>query len=241
MSGTKIRWVARIDFSGMPYKSDSGSWSSGCLNGYVKTPAVDEGDALRNYFTNNIDYRTGRWVVNTNGLMTGTIWASPTYNTSWSTLTNNNSNVSWTRTGTPTDGGNIRYYYDNWDSTEVEYLYNSSTCIPTRAVVEFTYRSFGMEVYYGGAYNLPFRRLQPGRQSEPYALVYLWTYPGPYPGPYFIPNSANVLTGDIIDTSITQLGGTWDFGMEFRGDPTIPLVSDSRDNTMTINTLVNSY
>lgn len=231
ITGTKIRWVGRVDFSNLPYMSDAGTWSSGCLNGLEKCPEIDEGVALRSYFTNNIAYRTGRWTTSATGIMSGVLW---TYNSGvfgYKYVTNLNSSVTWTGSASHISGGNVRFYYDNWDGTEVEYLYDG-TCVPTRGLVNFTYRSYCMEVYRG--YNVPFRRLQPGRQAEPYFLVYLWTDSAPF----WVSSTSNKYVGDIIDTSTSIYSGAWHLGFNFYGDITLPMVADSAlNNSMTVNEL----
>jgi len=231
ITGTKLRWVGRIDLSNLPYMSDSGVFSGGCLNGLQVCPAVDEGIALRAYFTNNIAYRTGRWTTSATAIMTGGLWnySSPSFDFRY--VTNINRSVTWTGSSSPIPGGNVRFYYDNWDdATQLQNLYDGS-CVPTRGLIEFRYRSYAMEIYRG--YNPPFRRLAPGRQMEPYFLVSLWSSPGPT----WFSKTSDKYTGDIIDTSTTAWG-YWHLGYNFYGDITLPFVADQLPvNSMSVNEL----
>jgi hypothetical protein len=210
--------------------SDSGVFSGGCLDGLQVCPEVEEGIALRSYFTNNIAYRTGKWTTSATGIMTGGLW---TYNSGvfgYKYVTNLNSSVTWTGSSSPIAGGNVRFYYDNWDdATQLQNLYDGS-CVATRGLVAFRYRSYAMEIYRG--YNPPFRRLAPGRQMEPYFLVSLWTDSFPF----WIAKTSDKYTGDIIDTSTTA-SGTWHLGYNFYGDLTLPMVADSSINLMSVTEL----
>lgn len=214
--GTKARRVGRLNFAGLTQPGDDSNWSSGCLAGLSKAPAINEGLAFRAYLTNNVGYRTGQWTTTSTGIMAGGLWSA----SNWSTATNANTAVTWTRNTGYLAGGTARFYYENWDSNEVQYFYDGS-CVPTRVLVDLCYRSYCMEIYRN--YNIPFRRLFPGREPNPHAVVYLWTNGGGT-AMFWRSATANRLTGDMIDTSVAAFGGAWPFTRNFFGDPTCPIV-----------------
>lgn len=227
ITGTKARRVARLDFAALTQPGDDSNWASGCLVGMSKSPAIDEGLALRAYLTNNLAYRTGEWTTTATGLVAGGLWQSAPYYY----ITNSNTSVTWTKNGGYAPGGTSRYYYENWDSNEVEQMYDGN-CVPTRVLVDFCYRSYAMEIYR--AYNLPFRRLFPGREPNPYAIVFVWTTAAPW----WLTATSDRITGDMIDTSIAANGTEWPFTRQFYGDPTCPIVPQTgRRGTLTITNI----
>lgn len=219
VSGTFIRRVCRVDFAGLTRPSDDTEWSGGCLDQLPKQPAIDEGLALRQYFTNNLAYRNGEWTTSATGTMTGSLWALD-YSAYWFPVTNANPSITWTKSSAAIGGGTPRFLYDNWDANEVANLYDGS-CNGVRTVVEVTLRSYAGEVYRN--YNVPARRLQPGRRSYGYTLTYCWQ---PLGATYWICPASAKTVGDMIEYSATNAGGVL-FSHTILGDPTLPLVPQS--------------
>lgn len=222
--GTKARWVGRIDAAGMGTNTID-KFGAGCLNGLDISPGINEGLALRAYFTNNIAYRNGTWTTTATGRMSGTLWTI-SGTACFNRVTNFNSSVTWTYSVPDLGGGTPRYNYDDNAGSEADKLYDGD-CIPMKALVSIVYRSYSMELIpYWGA--IPFRRLFPGRQTEPYSLVYLWSASGGTTSAFWLSSTTDTMVAHMIDKSVTEYGSnTWPFYANFHGDITLPLVAQT--------------
>ena len=101
-------------------------------------------------------------------------------------------------------------------------------------MVEVTLRSYAGEVYRN--YNLPARRLQPGRRSAGYTLTYCWQ---PLGSTYWICPASAKTVGDMIEYSATHAGGVL-FNCTILGDPTLPLVPQApgTGGTLSVTNLI---
>jgi hypothetical protein len=137
--------------------------------------------------------------------------------TKFTTASSGFSGLTWTNVAGAYASPSAKIFYDTWDGYEIHYAYGDGLCTPPRYLFNFNTRSYGMEVYLQS--QTPMRRLAPGREPNPYALVFGWNYPSFI---YWRVSSSNVVTGDIIQSSAAAIG--WiDLGLNFYGDPTIPI------------------
>ncbi len=212
--GTYARRVGRVDFAnlGAPFADPQWGPSIPCLSNLFYNPAVTEAAGLSNYFRSNIDYRLGRWTTGNIGAMSGGFDS-----TEFTTASSGFASLSWTNVAGPYASPTALIMYDTWDGYEIHYAYGNGACTPPRYLFNFNTRSYGMEVFRDS--QTPMRRLAPGREPNPYALVFGWNYPSFI---YWRVSSTNVVAGDIIQSSAAAIG--WiDLGLNFYGDPTLPI------------------
>lgn len=213
------RPVSRID-AALLINSSSPTFTTGCLSNLYETPTIDEGWALRTYFTNNLGFRRGLWGLSSTGYVTGGNWDS----TDRDTFAAANSGVTWVQSSGAIGGGSrARFFYHCWANSELNYIYDGS-CAPVRCLVAVVNRSFGMSMYDVMGYGAPMIRwLFPGRQSEPYALVSLWARGHTASqSPFWRSATANTHVADMTRTSVTARGNLPLF-FTMMGDLTLPL------------------
>lgn len=235
--GWFARPVFRIDFAGIGTPSDNSAWTSGCLAGTNKVDGADEGLWLRAYITNDILYRTGAWTNTATGIVTGSLWVGGAADAESRVATNFASHLVWTRSATAVAPGTARVYYDNWDPTEVQYLWDGS-CNSPRGLICFRYRSYMMEFWQ--SYAPGQRAIGMGWKTPfPPFLVYAWTRQNQGvagTGPDWVVGPGDVIVADFVGTSVGRLGtGMIDFGRPLLGDGTIPFSTKRRRGSMTVS------
>lgn len=213
--GTFVRPVSFIDAAGLTYAA--ATFASGYLAGTNVQPAIDEGDALRRYFTNNLAYRQQRgWPVTETGYIRTDGWLN------YATVTGTNTSVSWT-TGTASLAGRT----DRWIHHSHELGIWSPNLVTDEGVwarVFFAqlFKSYGMEESVGQATYR--RHLFPGWTDAPLALVAGWGL-GSFSSAVFfwMAKSTDATVADAITSSATRYGGVMPWEYPIVGDVTLPM------------------
>jgi len=226
-SGTYARAVSRIDASGMT--SAAGNFGSGYLIGQPYRPAIDEGEWLRRYFTNNIALRRGQWTTDNTGHINSSSWFNS------ADISAANTAVSWTSgSASGPAGGSYRFVYDSLELQDFSPNWITAGGTPLRALWTVNYKSYQMELPDGvGAYQ---RRLFPGVIDQPWAMVSGWCVGAFGADPYWVQASADATVADSIRTSAkTYSGGTepptCQWGFPIAGDLSLPVDSFTAGST----------
>lgn len=212
--GTFVRPVCFLDAAGLTYAA--GTFVSGYLAGTNYQPAVDEGDALRRYFTNNLAYRQqGGWTVTETGYIRSDAWIN------YATVTATNNSVSWI-TGTASLAGRTDRWIHHGHELGI-WSPNLVTAGGSWAQVFFAqlYKSYGMEESVGQATYR--RHLFPGFVDRPIALNAGWGLGSASSANFFwMAKSTDATLADAIESSAVRYGAMpWEYPIV--GDVTLPM------------------
>lgn len=210
--GTFVRPVSSIDAAGLT--AQAGNFSSGYMAGQPYQPAIDEGDALRRYLTNDIAYRRGGWAVNETGYIRVDGW----FNSAHIMATNNS--VTWS-TGSGAVGGTThRWLLHNFDTAIWSPNLVTSEGVWARAFWSQVYKSYSMDES-GGQANYR-RHLFPGF-TEPVSLVGSFGLGNVSSASWvWIGTAPDLTVADAIRSSAFRYGGAMPFEYPIAGDLTLP-------------------
>lgn len=213
--GTFVRPVCFLDAAGLT--AASGTFASGYLSGTNYQPAVDDGDALRRYFTNNLAHRQQRsWAVTETGYIRTDSWLN------YATVTGTNNSVSWTA-GTASLAGRTDRWIHHGHELGI-WSPNLVTAGGSWAQVFFAqlYKSYGMEESVGQATYR--RHLFPGFVDRPLSLVAGWGLGSASSANFFwMAKSTDATLADAIESSAVRYGGYMPFEYPIVGDVTLPM------------------
>ncbi len=230
--GTFVRPVCFIDAAGLTYAA--GTFASGYLAGTNYQPAVDERDALRQYFASNLAHRQKRGLaVTETGYIRSDAWLNA------STVTAVNNSVTWT-SGTASLAGRA----DRWIMHGNELGIWSPNLVTAEGVwcrVFFAqlYKSYGMEESVGQATYR--RHLFPGWTDEPLALNAGWGLGSFSSANFFwMAKAENLTVADAIASSAVRYDGFMPWENPICGDLTLPIdaITQPPPATATVGTLV---
>lgn len=212
--GTFGRPVCVLDASGLTYSAVAGTFATGYLAGQNVQPAVDEGDALRRYLTNNLVYRQQGWTVTETGYIRSDQWLSG------STVTATNNSVTWS-SGTDSFAGRTdRWLLYGIDPPIWSPNFVTAEGVWTRVFWAQVYKSYCMEVANGASVFA--RHLFPGFAEAPIALVGSWGHGNSTAAFFWFARATDVTVADAIQTSAVRTGAM-PFEYPIQGDLTLPI------------------
>ena len=198
--------VGVIDFSGMTTNSNVGTFASGYYSGQGACRVVDERNALKLYFTNNLAYRRKQWTNSWTGLL-----YSPIANSS--SVSASNTVVTWTTTVAQTNisGGNWKFVWEQLTLPDFSPNYVTDAGSWVRAFWIVSTKSYNWEGYEGkgaeSGVKYPQRHLIPGLDNATPCLVYSWSKSTFGVTPTWTIKSTDVTVADAMRSSAASQGG----------------------------------
>lgn len=210
--GTFARPVSVLDAAGLT--ASSGTFATGYLAGQQAQVDVDEGPALRRYFTNNLAYRRGLISYPVTGLVRSDSWFN------YSTVISSNTAATLTAGSSSFAGLTNQWIYHASYSGTLCPDFVTDTGTWTRTLVAVVYKSYCMEDASGlGFYR---RLLFPGVSDAPIALVSGWAQGNNSAQFFWLAKASDATVADAIRSSWARYGAV-DFSFPIAGDLTLPL------------------